>query len=303
MDINVQKLYTLDGHQDCVYGLAGGGRDGTFYSSSGDGMLVQWNLHNPENGRLLAKMKNSVYAIHLIENKKILVAGQNFDGIHLFDIEHNQEVASLKISQTQIFDIKTYENRTFVASADGSLYIVETDRMALIKRIKLADKSVRAIAINDVGGEIAVALSDNTIRILDLDSYRQKYLIQAHKLSVFSIVYHPLGTKLYSASRDAHIKSWDILSGYKLITSVPAHMYAVNSLDISPDQRYLVSGSMDKSIKVWDAGSLDLLKVIDQARFAGHATSVNKVRWSSFNNQILACSDDKNISVWDLRFK
>jgi WD40 repeat protein len=60
---------------------------------------------------------------------------------------------------------------------------------------------------------------------------------------------------------------------------------------------------MDKSIKVWDAAELKLLKVIDRSRHAGHGTSVNKVLWTDYNNQLLSASDDRMISVWDINFE
>jgi WD40 repeat protein len=59
---------------------------------------------------------------------------------------------------------------------------------------------------------------------------------------------------------------------------------------------------MDKSIKVWDTNELRLLKVIDKARHAGHGTSVNKLLWTSYNNQLLSASDDRTISVWHIIF-
>jgi WD40 repeat protein len=45
-----------------------------------------------------------------------------------------------------------------------------------------------------------------------------------------------------------------------------------------------------------------LLKVIDKSRHAGHATSVNKVLWTDHQDQIVSCSDDRKISVWELKF-
>ena len=60
---------------------------------------------------------------------------------------------------------------------------------------------------------------------------------------------------------------------------------------------------MDKSIKVWDAEALKLLKVIDRSRHAGHGTSVNKVLWTNYNDQLLSASDDRTISVWNINFE
>jgi WD40 repeat protein len=59
---------------------------------------------------------------------------------------------------------------------------------------------------------------------------------------------------------------------------------------------------MDKSIKVWDAGELKLLKVIDRARHAGHGTSVNRVLWTGFRDQLASASDDRTISLWQIIF-
>ena len=301
MNVNVQKLFTLDGHQDCVYTLEEGIHENMFYSGAGDGMVVSWDLKNPEHGELIAKMRNSVYAIHLAR-KDVLVAGQNFEGIHFIDLHTKKEIGSLKIAQSQIFDIKSMKNRLFVGTGDGTLYVVDADELAIKKRVKLGDKSIRSIAVNTSLGEMAVGMSDNSIRILALDDYRQKYSIHAHKLSVFSVVYNPINQHLISASRDARLKTWNSTDHYGLERSVVAHMYAINSLSISPDYKYFVTGSMDKSIKVWDLNAFKLLKVIDRSRHAGHATSVNKVLWTRHQNQILSCSDDKKISVWDLSF-
>ncbi len=58
-----------------------------------------------------------------------------------------------------------------------------------------------------------------------------------------------------------------------------------------------------ESIKVWNnANDLRLLKVIDKGRHAGHGTSVNKLLWTSFKDQLVSASDDRTISAWDLVF-
>jgi WD40 repeat protein len=59
---------------------------------------------------------------------------------------------------------------------------------------------------------------------------------------------------------------------------------------------------MDKSIKVWNSNEFKLLKVIDKARHAGHGTSVNKLVWTSFNNQLVSASDDRTLSIWQIIF-
>ena len=89
---------------------------------------------------------------------------------------------------------------------------------------------------------------------------------------------------------------------YAQQTEIVAHMYAINHIDFSPDGKHFVTCSMDKSIKVWDAEEFQLLKVIDKSRHAGHGTSVNKLLWTNFSDQLVSASDDRTISIWNIIF-
>jgi WD40 repeat protein len=303
MKIQVQKLFSLDGHNDCIYSLESGASSNLFYSAAGDGMVAEWDLDNPENGQLVAKMKNSVYALCFMPKNNVLLAGQNHEGLHFIDTATKKDLGSVRVSEAQIFDIKSYKNEIFIGSADGTLYILDFLTRAFIKKIKLSDKSIRTIAINEKLGDLAVGLSDNTIRILDLEDHKSKYLVRGHKLSVFTLSYDPNTNDLISGSRDAQLKVWSSINQYQLLNSIAAHMFAINSISIAPSKNHFITGSMDKTIKVWDLHTFRLLKVIDRSRHAGHATSVNKVLWTDYKGQMLSCSDDRKISVWDLDFK
>jgi WD40 repeat protein len=119
---------------------------------------------------------------------------------------------------------------------------------------------------------------------------------------VFTLRYTPDQDFLISGSRDARLKAWDARAGYVKAAEVVAHLYAINHLDFSPDGKHFVTCSMDKSIKVWDSGSLSLLKVIDRSRHAGHGTSVNRLLWTTFHDQLVSASDDRTLSVWNIIF-
>ncbi|HEU5146590.1 MAG TPA: WD40 repeat domain-containing protein, partial [Chryseosolibacter sp.] len=41
---------------------------------------------------------------------------------------------------------------------------------------------------------------------------------------------------------------------------------------------------------------------IDRARHAGHGTSVNKLLWTQYQDELLSASDDRSISVWQIIF-
>ncbi len=299
---HVNKRYSYAGHRDCVYTLQPGGLPHLFFSGAGDGMVVQWDLQNPGDGDLVAKLPNSIYSLLHLADKKILVAGQNFSGIHLIDYQNKKEVASLQLTGTYIFDIQSFEDDLVIGTGDGTVVVVDLEKWIVKKRISVSEKSARAISVNPAAGEMAVGYSDHDVRIFDLNDYSLKREFKAHENSVFTVRYSPDGKCLFSGARDARLKIWDINSGYALKEEVAAHLYAINHLTFSPDGNYFATASMDKSIKVWQMDTLQLLKVIDKGRHAGHGTSVNKLLWTSFENTLVSASDDRTISAWDLLF-
>ncbi len=298
--IQVNKLHTLTGHNDCVYALAEGSDPRFFYTGAGDGMVVEWDQDRPENGKLVARLPHSVYALAVDRERNQLVIGHNFEGIHVIDLNENKEIWSLKLTDQAIFDIKVFGREILVGTGDGVLVSVDTEDRVVKKRIKLSSKSIRVMAIATEKKQLAVGLSDHSIKILDLaDDWQPIASLAGHTNSVFALSYSPDERSLVSGARDAQLKFWDS-ENYTLTENIVAHMYAINFLSFKDDGKYLATCSMDKSIKVWDAVDHKLLKVIDKARNAGHGTSINKVLWSTYSGDVVSVSDDRTISIWQI---
>jgi WD40 repeat protein len=301
--IQVKKIHSLTGHQDCVYTLEQSELPGQFFSGGGDGMVVRWDLDKPEEGELIAKLPNSVYALHVLPDSDLLIAGHNYEGIHVLDWKGKREISSLHVTKSAIFDIKSFHSDLLIATGEGMLVVADLDQMMIKRRLAVSEKNARVLAINKLEGEVAVGFSDQYIRIFSFPDYKLKYEFNAHQNSVFALNYTPDFQFLISGSRDARLKVWDVRSGYKQAGEVAAHLFAINNLVFSPSGEYFATASMDKSIKIWKADELKLLKVIDKGRHAGHGTSVNKLLWTTLNNQLISASDDRTISVWDLKFE
>ena len=296
----VTKIATLAGHRDAVYALTGG-TGGAVYSGSADGMVVGWDTTDPtRDGELLARVQNSVYALRHLPELGLLVLGHNFQGIQAIDLSQKQLVYATALPPVAIFEIVFSESRQrlYVALGDGTLAVLTVPDFRLEKLLRLADKSLRCLALHEGRSELAVGSSDTFTRILDLDSLEVKCLLGESTNSVFSVAYSLDGTRLLTTGRDAQIRTWDVATGYTLTGSVPAHMYTINHLAFSPDGRYLASCSLDKSIKLWDATTLTLLRVLDRTRAAGHGTSVNRLVWPGAENRLVSCSDDRSLAVW-----
>lgn len=303
MKVQVAKLHALTGHNQSVYALQPSSSPNIVFSAAGDGMVARWDLTEPERGRLIAKLSNSIYALHYHHASNLLVVGHNYEGIHLLDWEAQKETGSLKFTTAAIFDIQSLGHYLFAATGDGVLTKIDCRTLSVSRQVQLSQKSARAIAVNPITGEIAVGYSDNFIRVFSADDLSLVHAWEAHNNSVFTVRYNAAGDRLYSGSRDARLKVWNVSAGSTLREEVVAHLYAINHLDLSPDGKHFVTCSMDRSVKVWEADEVKLLKVIDRARHAGHGTSVNKVLWTSFHEQVLSASDDRTISVWNINFE
>lgn len=299
--IQVTRLHNLKGHSDSIYALQPSSIPNRFFSAAGDGMVVMWDQLDPGRGELAAKLPDSVYALHYQHREDVLIVGHNYNGIHVIDWKNKKQIGSLQITKAPIFDIQSTGKVVLVASGDGALTAVDLSRMIILKRIQTSEKNVRCIAINSLTGDVAVGSSDHFIRVYDEHLVMRKEW-QAHTNSVFTVRYTPDRKFLMSGSRDARLKIWEVDANYRQAGEVVAHLYAINHLDFSPDGKHFVTCSMDKSIKVWDLAELKLLKVIDKARHAGHGTSVNKVMWTDFNNQVISAGDDRTLSVWQIIF-
>jgi len=189
--VQVNKVHTFTGHSDCVYTLQQANESHSIFSGGGDGLVVLWNLKEKGDGTLIAQLPNSVYALHYLKERGLLVIGQNYSGIHLIDHEPKKEIASLQITSAAIFDIQSFGNDLIIGSGDGIITIVDLEKWVVKKRIAPSEKSARAIAINKSSGEMAVGFSDHFIRVFSLEDYQLKHEFKAHNNSVFALNYSP----------------------------------------------------------------------------------------------------------------
>lgn len=299
----VQKLATLTGHRDCVYALTGTPGQDVFYSAGADGMVAAWSADAPEqDGELVAKVENSVYALRHLPERNLLVLGHNFQGIQAIDLTRKKLAYATALPAAAIFDIAYSEvrQRLYVALGDGTLAVLRASDFKVETLMRLSEKSLRCLALHEERGELAVGGSDWRVRVLDADSLQVKHVIEGATNSVFTAAYSPDGRYLLTAGRDAHLRIWEVAAGYREHRSIVAHMFTINHLAFSPDGALLATCSMDKSIKLWDARSWELLRVVDRARHAGHGTSVNKLFWLGKQNRLVSCSDDRSLAVWQL---
>jgi WD40 repeat protein len=288
----------LSGHNDCVYTIVQGKEPHIIFSAAGDGMVAVWNLQDLAHGQSMAQVPASVYALHYLAETDTLLVAQNFEGIYAVQVAEKKVIKALKLTNAAIFDIQSDEKNSWIACGDG-MVIVLNRNYEVVAQLRLSEKSARTIAFHPTLPQVAIGYSDHYIRIIDTRNFQLLVAWKAHENSVFSLQYIN-ENQLLSAGRDAYLRLWNVPENYEQNKAIPAHLYTINHIAVSPDEQFVATAGLDKSIKIWRASDLKLLKVIDKARHAGHGTSINKLVWTSYHNWIVACSDDRSISVWEL---
>jgi len=302
--IQVEKADQFIGHGGAIFTLEPASHAHLFYSGSSDNLVVEWNLKDQQQNKVIARLPAKAMALKYVPDKNLLLVGQSAGGIHVIDLNKNEEIKVLQLHRLSIYDIQYLpEKECFWAVAgDGTFSVWSINDFSLITTLKLCDKKMRSIHFNTVLKEAAIGCGDGTIRIFDFETFEEKKILQGHvdDFSVNTVCYHANGKYLLSGSRDAYLNVWDIENDYALLHHIPAHNYAIYSIVFSPCKKFFATGSRDKTIKIWDAANFELLLRIDKSQQQGHTHSVNKILWIDFNSYLVSTGDDKTIMVWEI---
>lgn len=300
--LKVKKVHHFTGHTNSIYAVAKGTDDRHVITAAGDGIIAEWDVEKGGDARLVARVPTQVFSVLLLPQHNLLVVGQLKGGIHILDLERNEEIRHLTLHEESVFDLHYDErhNRLLAAAGDGYLSVWSVPEFDLLLNIELSKQNLRQIAFQDEGDEIAVGCSADHVHILDRKTLNVIYQFKAHDNSVFSLAYFNNDHYLATGSRDAYLKIWDVRNGYVPHHSIPAHIMTINDIAVSPDGEWMATGGRDKEIKIWSTKTYDLLKVIDKEKLEGHIHSVNRLRLVPYHNYLISAGDDRQVMVWEI---
>lgn len=289
-DLIFKHKITLNGHLGSVFGLCPGPQKG-FFSVGGDGYVVFWPNDNQENGELIARSQKALYCCHYLPSNNLLACGGLEGVLYFIDLNEKKIISAVQTGTSPIYSITSTPNHLITAHGDGRILFWHPEHLTLLNTLPLSTQAVRTLLLND--GQLYAGASDGFIYWIHPDDQKILHFFMAHEMSVFSLAIH--NNQLYSGGRDARIKIWDVASSFQNLAEIIAHMGTVNSLCFSND--WLVSGGRDKLMRIWDLkGQLAESK---NSFDKGHFHSVNKVISLQSTGELISCSDDKTIVIWE----
>ncbi|MBC8172745.1 MAG: WD40 repeat domain-containing protein [Chitinophagales bacterium] len=301
--ILIEKNKHFTGHAAAVFTVAQGLHKNSVISGAGDGLVAEWFLDSDAPATGIAQIPANIFSICLIEKHNLLIIGQMRGGIHVIDLLTKKEITNLGRNTASVFDMyfDTVTDILWIACGDGNLIRWKIPSFELLHTDEISYQSIRSIAFNHTQHEVSFGCSDNKIHVYDTDTFRVKHILTGHTNSVFSVCYAPDNTYMLSGSRDAQLIVWEAENNYERQQIIPAHLYTINDIKFSPDGKLVATAGRDKHIKIWNSDTFQLLKVLDYDKYRGHKNSVNKLFWSTWNNTLISCGDDKTIITWDVK--
>jgi WD40 repeat protein len=151
---------------------------------------------------------------------------------------------------------------------------------------------VTSLAYSRDGKTLASGSYDNTIKLWDVKTGKERATLKGHTNAVLSVAYSPDGKTLASGSMDRTIKLWDVKTG-KELTTLEGHAASVHSVAYSPDGKTLAS--CGDNIKLWD-----MKTGTESATLKGHTASVHSLAYSPDGKTLASGSGDRTVRLWDV---
>ena len=159
------------------------------------------------------------------------------------------------------------------------------------------NETIVSVSVNPAGTRIA-SVSQNLIKIWDLESGRELRTITNIGGHVNTISWSPDGRRLIHGAEDSTIRIWNAETG-AAISTIRGYTAYVNEARYSPDGRRIASCAADKLIKIWDAETGREIRTL-----SGHTDSVGVgvIAWSPDGRRLASGSveEEKTIRIWDV---
>ncbi|CUA69774.1 Cilia-and flagella-associated protein 52 [Rhizoctonia solani] len=259
-------LGPLEGHTDLVTSLAVSPNGSYIASGSYDATIRIWDANNGKlvTGPIKAHRQRVTSVAFSPDSTRIVSTGA-FDPLRIWLVHSGEQVVSTS-STSESFDCI----RTAVFSADGSFIISGDDN-----------------------GSIGY-----------WDAYRGNLISRKpsqHSAQINSVAISSDGTRFVSASKDGSVYVWSTETQQTILGPIGDRKDCKQAV-LSPNDQFIASHGALNEICLWDAGTGKMAAVVYREEInSGDRRQVKSISFSPDSSQLVSCTDDGTVSIWDLQ--
>ncbi|KAM9824230.1 kinesin-like protein KIF21A [Neosynchiropus ocellatus] len=311
----LQCVYVAEGHTKPV--LCVDATDDLMFTGSRDRTCKVWNLVTGQEIMSLSDHPSSVVSVRYTSSLVLTVSTAY---VKVWDIRDSAKCIrtltssgqvsdgassgrglSIPPGESQINQIAINPSGTFLyAASTSSVRIWDLRKFVSTGKLTGHSGAVTCLTVDELGHGQDVVLTgskDHHVKMFEVTEGSKgsvsccQTFEPAHQDAVEALVVHR--DVLYSASRDLHIKKWD-LSCKRLFQSVGAHTDWISALGLVPGSPVLLGGCRGGLLRLWHADSLAPLGEVP-----GHDSPINSLVTNS--SQLFTASDDRTVKIWEAR--
>lgn len=247
--------------------------DGKFIASGNKaGGIFIWYANSGVPRTILAGHSDEIACLVFSPNGKYLASGcadysehtnkSNDTSIRLWNVQTGRQKTILTGHTGGVACIAFSPDGQMIASGseDNTIRLWDTNTGQHIKTLEGHTGGVACVVFSPDGKMLASGSrnsenredkkTDYTIRLWDVNTGNQKYILSGHTGRILSVVFSPDGQTLKSGSQDGSIRVWDTLKG-KHIHSLWGY-FKFQSVAFSTDVRLAATYSRNGTILLWD---------------------------------------------------
>lgn len=262
---NAERPIRLSGHSLGVSALVFSEDERLLASAGFDGSVILWNTQDWTVHKSLTSHNAMVRDLEFVHGASTLAAVGSDQIIQFWDVATGlvlaeQQVMNLRRGVGKLTELAS-DRSLLGCTLDGELRMWKSSRSAL-STLSGHARAVTSLAVNASGNVIASGGLDNTIKLWDPDTGRERRTLLGHEATVEQIQFVPQLDLLISGSLDGTVRVWTMPDG-ALMQTLTGHTGNVSVMSLIPGPVLrLIVGGFDGTCVVWNLATWEQERVV-----------------------------------------